>query len=144
MAGAVHPKFSRCRPGLATGRAFVNMSLRVRVLSTTNEGPHTMARLAHHVFFTLKDKSTEAVDRLVSDCQKYLDDHEGLVDFSVGRRDPELDRPVNVKFDVSLHVIFRDRASHDAYQTAPRHLEFIERQKDNWEQVQVCDSYLED
>ena len=103
-----------------------------------------MARLAHHVFFTLKDKSPEAVDRLVSACQKYLDNHEGVVDFSVGRRDPELDRPVNVKFDVSLHVIFRDRATHDAYQTAPRHLEFIEQQKDNWDQVQVCDSYLED
>lgn len=103
-----------------------------------------MSRLAHHVFFTLKDSSPEAVDRLVSDCQKYLNNHEGVVDFSVGRRDPELDRPVNAKYDVSLHVIFRDRASHDVYQTAPRHLEFIERQKANWDQVQVCDSYLED
>lgn len=103
-----------------------------------------MARLAHHVFFTLKDKSSAAVTSLVEDCQKYLDDHDGVVDFSVGRRDEELDREVNVKFDVSLHVIFRDRATHDAYQTAPRHLEFIERQKDNWAQVQVCDSLLED
>lgn len=103
-----------------------------------------MARLAHHVFFTLKDNSDQAVDSLVRDCQEYLDGHDGVVDFSVGRRDPELDRPVNVKFDVSLHVIFQDRATHDVYQTAPRHLTFIERQKENWAQVQVCDSVLED
>ncbi|MEO1614370.1 MAG: Dabb family protein [Planctomycetota bacterium] len=103
-----------------------------------------MARLAHHVFFTLKDSSPEATDSLIADCQTYLDDHDGLVDFSVGRRDPELNRPVNLTFDVSLHVIFKDRAAHDVYQTAPRHLEFIERQKENWAQVQVCDSVLED
>ena len=103
-----------------------------------------MARLAHHVFFTLKDKSPEAIDRLIADCQTYLNDHDGVVDFAVGRRDAELSRPVNVAFDVSLHVIFRDRAAHDVYQTAPRHVEFIERQKENWEQVQVCDSLLED
>ena len=103
-----------------------------------------MARLAHHVFFTLKDNSAEAVDSLIADCQEYLNHHDGVVDFSVGRRDPELDRPVNVTFDVSLHVIFRDRATHDVYQSAPRHLTFIERQKENWQQVQVCDSLLED
>jgi hypothetical protein len=103
-----------------------------------------MARLAHHVFFTLKDNSTEAVSSLVSDCQKYLDDHEGVVGFSVGCRDTELDREVNAKYDVSLHVIFQDRATHDVYQTAPRHLEFIALQKDNWAKVMVCDSLLED
>ena len=103
-----------------------------------------MARLAHHVFFTLKDNSAQAVDSLVSDCQKYLDDHEGVVGFEVGRRDAELNREVNLKYDVSLHVIFKDRATHDAYQTAPRHLEFISLQKDNWDSVVVCDSHLED
>ena len=101
-----------------------------------------MARLAHHVFFTLKDSSDESVESLVVACQKYLDNHEGIVDFSVGTRDPELDRPVNVKYDVSLHVIFNDRSSHDVYQTAPRHLQFIEEQKENWAEVRVCDSYL--
>lgn len=103
-----------------------------------------MTRLAHHVFFTLKDQSEEAVASLLADCKEYLDNHDGVVDFSVGRRDAELSREVNVKFDVSLHVIFQDRATHDVYQTAPRHLEFIERQKENWAAVQVCDSLLDD
>ncbi len=103
-----------------------------------------MARLAHHVFFTLKDNSEAAIETLLAECKTYLDDHDGVVDFAVGRRDTELSREVNVKFDVSLHVIFRDRATHDVYQTAPRHLEFIERNKENWAQVQVCDSLLDD
>lgn len=103
-----------------------------------------MARLAHHVFFYLKDSGEEAVNSLVADCQEYLNNHDGVVGFSVGRRETDYNRPVNQTFDVSLHVIFADRATHDAYQTAPRHLEFIARQKDNWESVQVCDSNLED
>lgn len=103
-----------------------------------------MSRLAHHVFFTLKDNSPSAVDALLADCKEYLDNHDGVVDFSVGRRDPELNRPVNASFDVSLHVVFKDRATHDVYQTAPRHLEFIERNKESWAEVMVCDSNLDD
>lgn len=101
-----------------------------------------MAKLAHHVFFTLVDRSDAARQSLVAACKKYLDNHDGVVDFSVGTREPELDRPVNADYDVSLHVIFADRASHDVYQTAPRHLEFIAEQKNGWAKVQVFDSNL--
>lgn len=103
-----------------------------------------MARLAHHVFFTLHDRSEEAASRLVAACQKYLDGHDGLVDFSVGTREPEYQRPVNVDYDVSLHTVFRDRAAHDAYQTHPRHQQFIEENKESWAEVRVFDSNLAD
>ncbi len=102
-----------------------------------------MARLAHHVFFTLHDRSDTAVATLIQACLKYLDDHDGLIGFDVGRCEKELDREVNRNFDVSLHCLFQDRAAHDAYQTAPRHLQFIAEQKSNWATVQVCDSNLE-
>lgn len=101
-----------------------------------------MAKLAHHVFFTLSDRSVASQQRLVEACQKYLDGHEGVCDFSVGVREPDLDRPVNADFDVSLHVVFVDRAAHDRYQTAPRHLQFIEEQKPGWAEVRVFDSNL--
>ncbi len=101
-----------------------------------------MAQLAHHVFFKLKDGSEQAVEHLLSECRKYLDNHDGLVGFSIGIRDRELDRAVNQDFDVSLHCIFQDRPSHDAYQTAPRHLEFIEANKHNWAEVRVFDSTI--
>lgn len=103
-----------------------------------------MARLAHHVFFTLEDSSAEKVSGLLDACQQYLTGHDGVVDFSVGVRDPELARPVNnTEYHVSLHVIFADRAAHDAYQTAPRHLQFIAQEKANWKSVAVFDSYLQ-
>ncbi|MDB4749763.1 Dabb family protein [Rubripirellula sp.] len=103
-----------------------------------------MPQLAHHVYFTLKDRSDEAVQTLLDACNKYLDNHEGLVGFSIGTRDRELDREVNQDFDVSLHCIFADRAAHDVYQTAERHLQFIEENKDSWAGVRVLDSLIQD
>ena len=103
-----------------------------------------MPRLAHHVFFTLSDPTPARIDDLVAACKKYLDDHEGVVDFSVGVRVQDLARPVNdTEYHVSLHVIFADRAAHDRYQTAPRHIDFINEQKPHWKGVRVCDSVLE-
>ena len=101
-----------------------------------------MAKIAHHVFFTLSDRSEAKVQKLLAGCNKYLDDHDGLVGFSVGVREPELDREVNHDFDVSLHCIFADRKAHDVYQVAERHLTFIEEHKDNWSEVRVFDSIL--
>ena len=98
-------------------------------------------RLAHMVYFTLKDKSAEAADRLVAACQKYLSDHPGTLFFSAGTRTPDLAREVNdQQFDVALSVVFATRADHDRYQTAPQHLQFIEENRDNWQQVRVFDT----
>ena len=41
-------------------------------------------------------------------------------------------------------MIFQDRASHDAYQVADEHKQFIEENKDNWNGVRVFDSIVED
>jgi hypothetical protein len=103
----------------------------------------TAARLAHDVFFTLSDNSPAKVTELVAACKKYLTDHPGLESFAVGTLNSQLRRPVNdLGYDVSLHLIFTDRAAHDAYQVAPRHNQFIEEQKSNWKQVRVFDSDL--
>jgi hypothetical protein len=40
-------------------------------------------------------------------------------------------------------MLFADRQFHDAYQTAPRHAEFIARNKANWQKVRVFDSAIE-
>ena len=97
--------------------------------------------LVHNVYFTLKDTSPEAYQRMVDACHKYLKDHPGEVFFAAGQLEPELARSVNVRdFHVALHVIFEDRAAHDAYQVSERHTTFIEENKDNWVQVRVFDS----
>jgi hypothetical protein len=54
-----------------------------------------------------------------------------------------MDRDVNdTSFDVALHVVLADKASYDKYAVAPRHLEFIEQNKDSWKKVRVFDSYV--
>ena len=102
-----------------------------------------MAKIGHHVFFKLNDRSQAAIDALLAQCRKYLNDHQGLVDFAIGTRDRELAREVNQDFDVALHCIFQDRPAHDAYQISPRHLKFIEENKQHWAEVRVFDSILD-
>jgi hypothetical protein len=100
-------------------------------------------KLAHMVYFKLKDSSPAAKEKLVEACRKYLSGHAGTVAFAAGVLAEDLNREVNDRdFDVSLHVVFENKAAHDKYQTQPRHLKFIEENKENWDKVRVFDSYL--
>jgi hypothetical protein len=99
--------------------------------------------LAHNVYFSLKDNSAESRKKLVTACKKYLSKHPGEVFFSAGTRAEDLDRPVNDKdFDVALVIIFKDKASHDKYQDAERHKQFIEENRENWKAVRVFDALV--
>ena len=100
-------------------------------------------QVAHMVYFKLNESSDAAKEKLMAACRKYLSEHEGTVYFSVGVLAQDLSREVNDKdFDVSLNVVFRNKAAHDKYQTHPRHLQFIEENKDLWSGVRVFDSYI--
>lgn len=99
--------------------------------------------LGHMVFFSLKERTPQNRDRMVAACQKYLTGHPGTVSFSTGTIAEDLAAEVNDRdFDVALHLVFADKAAHDAYQVHPRHLKFIEENKDLWAKVRVFDSYL--
>lgn len=99
--------------------------------------------LAHDVFFTLKDASDRAVETLIEDCFTYIKDGPGIINFSVGRIVSEHNRDVNVTdFHVGLHVVFTNNALHDQYQVAEKHKTFIERNKANWAQIRVFDTYV--
>ena len=100
--------------------------------------------LAHNVFFALKDRSSAAKLQLIAACKQYLTGHPGTVFFAVGPLAEALARPVNVRdFDVALHLVFTDQAAHDVYQEAPRHNEFVALCKENWANVRVFDSAVE-
>jgi len=100
--------------------------------------------LAHHVYFALHDQTPAARDRLLAACRKYLSGHPGEIFFAVGTLAEELNRPVNDRnFDVALHIVFDNQRSHDVYQDAPRHVQFIEENKANWKNVRVFDSVVE-
>jgi hypothetical protein len=96
--------------------------------------------LVHDVFFTLNESTPAAREKLVASCHKYLTGHPGTVFFAVGTLS-DLDRPVNDRgFDVGLHIVFEDRAAHDAYQVAERHVQFVNENKPTWKQVRVFDT----
>ncbi len=122
-----------------TVAAFAALSGRKNAVAEEERGP----MLAHNVYFSLKDNSAEAKNRLVQACIKYLSKHEGEVFFAAGIRAEDLQREVNDRdFDVALHIFFKDKAAHDKYQDAQRHRKFIEENKDNWKKVRVFDSVI--
>ena len=100
--------------------------------------------LSHNVFFTLKDRTDDARTKLVAAAKTHLTGHPGVLFYACGTLAQELDRPVNVRdFDVALHVVFDTVASHDIYQDAPRHNQFVIENRDGWETVRVFDSIVE-
>ena len=100
--------------------------------------------LCHDVYFTLKDRSAAAIDALVAACKKYLTVQPGIVFFACGKLESSLAREVNDRdFDVALHVVFTDRAAHDAYQADDTHNRFVAEMKQNWARVRVFDSLVE-
>lgn len=100
-------------------------------------------RLAHNVFFKLKDNSPAKVQELVAACRKYLNVQPGIVFFAAGELCADLTREVNDRdWDVGLHLVFVDKAAHDAYQDDATHVQFITEQKPNWSGVRVFDSLV--
>lgn len=111
--------------------------------TTTTAGEKTSKNLAHMVYFKLKDSSPKAAAALVELCDKHLAGHDGTVYYSAGVLAADLKRDVNDRdFDVALHLVFKDSASHEKYQVHPRHEQFIKEGKDNWAKVRVFDAYV--
>jgi hypothetical protein len=100
--------------------------------------------LVHNVYFTLNESTPAAREKLLAACRKYLTGHAGVAYFAIGTLCAELDRPVNdLDYDVGLHMVFKSKADHDAYQVAQRHLDFIEENKTSWKKVRVFDTVAE-
>jgi hypothetical protein len=100
--------------------------------------------LAHDVYFTLKDHSAAAKQKLTDACKKYLADHPGCEGFSAGVVAEDVTGPVNDRdFDVALHILFKDKASMEQYLKSERHIKFLDENKDSWSKVRVFDSYVE-
>ena len=100
-------------------------------------------KLAHMVFFSLKNRAPESREKFVASCRKHLTGHDGVVFFEVGVIAGDVVEPVSVRdFDVSLHAVFESKEAEAKYLKHPRHLAFVDENKDAWSQVRVFDSYL--
>ncbi len=123
---------------------FCVMASALAVASISSIKPAAEKKLAHMVFFTLKDKTSEAREKFVASCQKYLSGHSGVEYFSVGVIAEDVKEPVSVSdFDVALHLVFNDKDSEAKYLKDPRHVKFVDENKEVWEKVRVFDTYVQ-
>lgn len=94
----------------------------------------------HTVYFWLKpEAATGACEALLRDCRDLLGRIPGLLAFDAGRPAQTPRDVVDNTYSVGLLTAFADRQAHDAYQTHPLHLKFIEKHKASWQRVQVYD-----
>jgi hypothetical protein len=130
--------------GIVIGAVVVAAVLTVSAGRRSEAGGKKGPMIGHMVFFTLKDNSPAAKEKLVAACKKYLSKHPGEVYFSAGTLAEDLKREVNDRdWDVALHLVFEDMKAHDTYQDAARHKQFIDENKDNWKKVRVFDSVIQ-
>ena len=93
----------------------------------------------HAVYFWMKpDAPAGAADQLLADCRGLLSQIPNVF-FDAGRPAMTPRPVVDNSYAVGLLVAFQDAAGHDVYQTHPLHLQFIERNKANWERVTIYD-----
>lgn len=100
-------------------------------------------QLAHSVVFTLKDRSEASREAFVALCDKYLTKHKGAVSYACGIIAEDVTEPVSDReFDVTLHVVFEDKAALAEYLKSERHNQFVAQIQGKIAKVRVFDSYL--
>ena len=94
----------------------------------------------HTVYFWLKPGTSDSArDQLVEDCRTILSSCPTVKQLHAGRPAMTPRDVVDNSYAVGLTVTFDDRAAQDAYQVDAKHNEFIERNKEHWDRVQVYD-----
>ena len=94
----------------------------------------------HTVLFWLKPgTSPETARQLAADCRDLLGQIPGVQHLYAGAPAMTPRPVVDNSYAVGLTVILTDSSAHDVYQTHPRHLDFIARNKEHWAKVQVYD-----
>jgi hypothetical protein len=85
------------------------------------------AMLSHVVIFWTNPACLGAVDELMAGADQLLKHIPGVQRFHVGRMMPSPRPVVEQSYQVALNLAFADRAAEQAYQTHPRHAEFVEK-----------------
>jgi hypothetical protein len=94
----------------------------------------------HVVLFWMKQDAPDgAREQLRHDCEQYLGKVPSVRQMWAGHAAMTPREVVDNTYDVGLCVVLDDAAGHDAYQVHELHKQFIERNKSNWERVQIYD-----
>lgn len=128
-----------------TRRAFVATATAMGVSAATAAIPamtqQKIKRLAHHVFFWLKNPdSKEDLNKLLEGLRT-LEKIETVRDIHIGVPAGTMKRPViDNSYQASELIFFDDVDGQDTYQAHPIHKKFVEQYSRLWEKVIVYDS----
>lgn len=94
----------------------------------------------HVVLFWLKpDAPPHAKQQLLDDCRLLLAQIPTLKFIDAGRPAMTPRDVVDNSYDAGLVTVFEDREGHDLYQAHELHLQFIARNKPNFDRIRVYD-----
>jgi hypothetical protein len=94
----------------------------------------------HQVLFWMKPGApADAARKLADDCHTYLGKVPTVRHLWAGPPAMTPRDVVDNSYGVGLCVVLDDTAGHDVYQEHPLHKEFIARNKENWQRVQIYD-----
>ena len=94
----------------------------------------------HTVYFWLKPGTPAAArQQLIDDCVAYLGKVPTVRQLFAGVPANTPREVVDNSYGVGLTVVLDDVAGHDVYQEHPLHKEFIARNKEHWQRVQIYD-----
>jgi hypothetical protein len=97
-------------------------------------------KFVHTVYFWLKKDLSQADRDIFKKALLVIEKIPTVVYFNVGTP-AQTDRPViDRSYDFALLTVFKDNAGHDAYQTDPIHLAFLDTCRHMWEKVLIYDS----
>ena len=82
---------------------------------------------SHVVIFWTDPNNSNAADELLAGAEKYLRPIPGVLQFHVGRMVRSHRPVVDQTYQVALNLTFPDKATQDAYQVHPQHVEFVEK-----------------
>ena len=119
---------------------FAASSGRTATMSKESKVMQVQGNFIHTVLFWLNENADdESKKQLLEDCKSLLGSIPTVQYLAVGQPADTSRDVVDNSYDVGLVVHFADKAGHDYYQEAEKHLEFIERNRDIWKRVQVYD-----
>jgi len=94
----------------------------------------------HHVFFWIKSpQSISEVEQLIEGLKK-LSHVKTIQSFHIGKPASTRREVVDSGYSVSWLVLFKDRESHDSYQSDPIHLKFVGECSHLWGKLVIYDT----
>jgi hypothetical protein len=97
--------------------------------------------LSHSVYFSLKESTPEAQQKLVDACKKHLSQHPGVRYFATGTLCDEIKGGLNDRdFDVLLMMVFNDHEALHTYAQSAAHQKFIAENAASFKKVRVFDA----